>query len=112
MSNVTQLPTPPPEGPPDAWQQLRDVGLTYRQYNWWVMAGLIKVDVPDPGSGNRRSVSADEVETVRIMFEFVKDGIMPRRARALAEELRAYGETTIGGYYINAGFHNVKRGDS
>lgn len=52
----------------------RRVGITYRQLDYWIRTGLIEIDNPYPGSGDRRLYSADTVAELTLIRKLLSLG--------------------------------------
>lgn len=61
-------------------------GLTERQIDYWTVKGYLRADTAKPGSGNRRSYSADEVRCARLMVQLVAAGLRIEKAALIARE--------------------------
>lgn len=63
-------------------------GVTYRQYDYWVSCGYVKVaGDPNPGSGRPRQITEAEVAVLRLMGVLVDGGVAPVAAARLARDL-------------------------
>lgn len=57
---------------------LDEIGITYRQFDYWCSAGIIPIE--NPGTGNFRTLTADEEAAVRDLAILVRAGMIPSRA--------------------------------
>lgn len=72
------------------------LGLTERQYTYWLDCGLIKVTQTARGSGHRHGGLAEgEEEILPVMADLVRLGFRPRDARKMAEGLAQHGEVLL-----------------
>lgn len=75
-------------------------GITYRQFDYWVRRGYLKVHSEGFGSGYPREVTLREVEVARLMGELTAAGIDVVAAHRLAREIRATGMGRLGTFTI------------
>ena len=66
----------------------RDLGITYRQLDWWVRLGLLK-PLHIGGSGINREWTRAELDVARLMGRLVAAGMKPALAERLARERRS-----------------------
>lgn len=65
--------------------------LTYRQLDYWTRCGYLEPDGnATPGSGHRRSWSADEIRVAAMIGQLRLAGIELATAARVARELRGY----------------------
>ena len=85
-----------------AWDRVRELGtVTYRQFDWWVRAGLITVQAPfGTGSGFPRTITDDELNVVAWMGHLTALGVEPGRAVILGRQLTEQGWADLGGLTI------------
>lgn len=81
---------------------LRDAGITYRQFDYWCVRGLIPdlQDDQNPGQGYPRELTPGQRSHLRIMAELVNGGFRPDAASTLAVTIRATGTARIGAFAI------------
>lgn len=65
----------------------RELGITYRQLDWWVRLGLLR-PLHTGGSGNKREWTRAELEIARLMGQLVRAGMRPAAAERLARSRR------------------------
>lgn len=78
-------------------------GLTYRQFDHWCEMGYIRCGrllETVEGSGNRRTITEDEIRVVTLMAELVTLGMSPLSAEPLARTLALGITATLGGFRI------------
>ena len=63
------------------WAQ---VGITYRQLNWWAWQGYLRPDEAHPGSGYSRRWPASEIAVAARMVRLVNAGLTPEAASRAA----------------------------
>jgi len=73
---------------------IHEAGITYRQLDYWVRAGLLDGQ-RDLGSGNARDWTTAQASKARVMGSLVRAGVGPRLASELAGELLHAGRTQI-----------------
>lgn len=61
-----------------------DVGLTYRQLDYWSRSGWLTADRPDPGQGYRRTWPPGEQTIARRMCLYVRYAKLPPRIASIA----------------------------
>lgn len=84
-----------------ARQAAERAGITYRQFDFWVRRGWIKVETPEgEGSGRPRLVQWHEVEVLRLMGALVAAGVEPEVAAGVARRLRATGMARLGTRFV------------
>lgn len=66
--------------------ELADVGITYRQLDYWINKGHVRPDEPKPGSGYTRRYSPEEIEIVRKIKANLDCGYALHAAARLARE--------------------------
>jgi hypothetical protein len=79
---------------------LREIGITARQFDHWVWAGYLHPD-GEQGRGHQRSFSTQEVKVVRDMAALVRLGFPPRTAVVLAR--LGPGQHEVAGTRVNKG---------
>ncbi len=57
---------------------------TYRQLDYWVRRGLLRLTEPHPGSGNTRQWSEEEARAATVMARLVDAGLTPEAASKVA----------------------------
>lgn len=57
---------------------LDEIGITYRQFDYWCRVGIIPIE--SLGSGIYRTLTADEEAAVRDLAILVRAGMIPNRA--------------------------------
>ena len=87
---------------PPAWTRVRGIGgITYRQFDYWVRCGYVRVENTSDGSGHRRYITDDELEVLTRGVHLVNLGILPATAFPAARALCADGTAALGpGYRI------------
>lgn len=84
-------------------EDLTDLGLTYRQVDYWTRMGWLKPDNPEPGTGKVRRYGPDEVRVAALMSVLVTEGEMsPAKASAAARH---------GGFMASGLWVLVRRGE-
>lgn len=63
----------------------RELGISYRQLDWWVRLGLLK-PLHLGGSGNAREWTRAELDVARLMGHLTRAGMKPALAERLARE--------------------------
>ncbi len=102
---------------------VRDLGISYRQWDYWCAQGIIlhgaltrgRNERPvaksrqgaggrlGPGSGRgRRYICPDEAAVVRQAAALIADGLSPRAAFDVARDLAERGVSTLGGVTLRA----------
>ena len=71
----------------------RELGITYRQLDYWVRLGLLR-PLHTGGTGNAREWTRAELEVARLMGRLVAAGVKPALAEQLARSRRC--EVTSG----------------
>lgn len=73
---------------PAGWVAANDLrartGITYRQMDYWIRAGLVQLAEPSNGMGHSRYVGPAEVQVVMVMAALVKAGVSPEAASRAA----------------------------
>jgi len=67
------------------------VGITYRQADYWIRQGYVSVDTGWEGPGNRRDITPDEAAHFDAMAQLVAHGIAPEVAARHTDRLIAQG---------------------
>lgn len=80
--------------------RLDGAGVTYRQYDYWLRRGLVPNADPTPGSGNRRTLTDEQAEHLRIMAALVASGVTTDAAARLATALRAGYAPRLAGFRL------------
>lgn len=89
-ATVTRLPSgrarPPDALPPGTvgFQTLVDLGVSYRQIDYWTRLGYLHAVRPDVGSGQLRLWPVTEVPVVRRMGQLTRAGVSPADAERVA----------------------------
>lgn len=78
-------------------------GLTYRQLDYWITAGLIAPSTRAIGSGYPREIPDAEVAVIRLMADLVAEGLTPTRAAQVARSLIADGSAAFAGLVVTRG---------
>jgi DNA-binding transcriptional MerR regulator len=78
-------------------------GISYRQLDFWITKGYLKVSDPNPGSGYQRQLSPAQFAILVRMAELVRMGVRPELAAKYARKLRSNGKVTIGSLTISEG---------
>jgi hypothetical protein len=73
--------------------------VTYRQFDYWVRIGLIRVAALG-GTGNFREISETEREVLKMMGDLVADGVAPRTAERFARAWLSGGSARIGSLWL------------
>lgn len=76
--------THPRSGGPTAEQVLAQTGLTYREVDYWLRAGVVRLDCTDcvtPGSGRARWFTAADIERLKAARQMRDDGFAFTRIR-------------------------------
>jgi hypothetical protein len=68
---------------------LAAIGVTYRQLDYWVRTGRIRVDEPTPGSGQRRTWPDGELEVAARIGRLLKAGLSLAEAAHVARNPHA-----------------------
>ena len=81
---------------------LRDIGVTYRQFDWWCTKGYIPDlgDDQNPGNGVSRHLRPSQIRHLRTMARLVNAGVRPEEASAIAGRLCAGKLASIGGFLV------------
>lgn len=75
--------------------------ITYRQFDYWIRRGYIKLAEPTPGSGRPRPpLDPTEERVVALMAALVSDGVDPAKACEVARDLVASGRSHLGGLLL------------
>lgn len=77
--------------------------LSYRQLDYWLERGYLRVPVLHPGEGNQRSLSQAEVKVLGIMLDLTEVGVRPAKAAKMARTLHAGRDVQIGRYKLTSG---------
>ena len=77
-------------------------GITYRQLDFWIRRGYVKVDNDVTGSGNTREFSSIEARVVLYMADLVRSGFTPQASAVTAREIAATGMARRGQFIIVA----------
>lgn len=80
--------------------RLREAGVTYRQFDYWLRHGYVPNADPTPGTGYRREITAEQAEHLRIMGALVAAGLQPEAASRLATSLRHGYQPRLAGYRL------------
>lgn len=73
------------QDPPATAEDLLEVGLTYRQVDYWTRMGWLRADNPECGTGRVRRYPRGEVQVAKLMAALVTEGEMsPGKASAAA----------------------------
>ena len=89
----------------EGWEGVQDIpGMTYRKFDYWCHMGYIRharlFEETAEGSGNRRTITDDEIRVVTLMAELVALGLRPQTAEPLARTLALGITATFGGFKI------------
>ena len=89
----------------EGWEGVQDIpGMTYRKFDYWCHMGYIRYarlsSEATGGSGNRRTITDDEIRVVTLMAELVTLGLRPQPAEPLARTLALGITATFGGFKI------------
>lgn len=75
-------------------------GVSYRQLDYWITCGYIRLNDPNPGSGQPRRLPASQLAILLRMAELVRAGMNAEPAARLARRLRREGEIRVGRFTI------------
>jgi hypothetical protein len=90
-ATTERAPTPQPPKSLPTQTNGHDLGLTYRQLDYWTRNGLLKADNQTPGSGNRRTWAPGELAVAVLIGRLVDAGISLRVAHDIARGRREIG---------------------
>ena len=87
------------------------VGVTYRQVDYWVRAGLLRTARPVEGTGNRRRFHVQEIHVARVVAALYALGADHELARPVAAAVRAHPDRPltahIGLYVVEITDHHL-----
>lgn len=98
----------------DLRDTLRGLGISYRQFDYWICRGLVPIPEQErnPGQGFSRRLTATEVEHLRLMAELVQAGVKPDTASQLATAIRRGEPARLGPYMLTRTSDTATTGDA
>lgn len=78
----------------------RAAGISYRQLDYWITSGYVRLADANPGSGVQRELPSSQVAILVRMADLVRGGVAPEAAAKLARDLRSKGAVRVGRFTI------------